>query len=642
MAFRKQQQWLWALPLLFPLSLLSAGSPEFPVRPYVDPSHLEVPWPKHSHLKLPWRAYLETRSADAFLKGIGINYNVPDHHEVAIRLLAEAGIKTFRIEIGWSNVNWEENALGNEERWLTILRLCRRYNIRPTILLNAHHGVPCPNRFFERTLTADAPKGSRSVFLDNLDGIVPRYSGLCNLTDYKACEVFITAVNPQTGECQLSKPLPKDLKAGERVLLATLKYLPAHPVGTPEFEAMAQGWLRYTQQVLALLQRVGINEFDVEIWNELSFGSDFMGWNGINFYYDPPIVKFPVDFLHPNGHAWEIARRTVELVKKQFPKARCIWGFSNTTFFHTPIEKLPPFTDGQSYHPYGTGTRKLPEQEQAPHEPWRCLEGSVPKVEIRMPEGWAHTFVQTESLMRLLVPNVRLSKKPQGVERFHHYMTEHGVMPPECGVTDEHGSWLLKAKTALRSFCFWLNKGIDVLHYYCAYGEQPTDWGLLPTNLRHLPADIEFNQCATLPLKALRNLTKFFAPTKPLARIQKLNVDVVALGAQTPIYEVAGKTLWQREAFAVLPFQCTEDRFVIAVYTMTYDITRPVLGDRYRLTLTGFGAVPNRVRCYDPIQDKFVSVVVRQRTFNRLTVEVTATDYPRLLEVICRKTNTRR
>ncbi|MEJ7614235.1 MAG: hypothetical protein SQA66_11435, partial [Candidatus Fervidibacter sacchari] len=133
---------------------------------------------------------------------------------------------------------------------------------------------------------------------------MPRYrprTGLCNWTDYWACEVFVTEVDHQTGECKLSKPLPKDLKAGEKVLLATLKYLPAHPVGTTEFEAMVKGWLRYTQLVLDLLKSVGISEFDVEIWNELSFGSNFMRDSGINHYYDPPIVQFKVDFLHPGG-----------------------------------------------------------------------------------------------------------------------------------------------------------------------------------------------------------------------------------------------------------------------------------------------------------------------------------------------------
>jgi hypothetical protein len=34
-----------------------------------------------------------------------------------------------------------------------------------------------------------------------------------------------------------------DLKAGP-VLMTTLEYLPLHPVGTPEFDQTAGGWLR--------------------------------------------------------------------------------------------------------------------------------------------------------------------------------------------------------------------------------------------------------------------------------------------------------------------------------------------------------------------------------------------------------------
>jgi len=40
--------------------------------------------------------------------------------------------------------------------------------------------------------------------------------------------------------------------------------------------------------------------------------------------------------------------RTIDAVKRQYPQARCIWGFSNTTFYHCKIAKLPPGTDGQS------------------------------------------------------------------------------------------------------------------------------------------------------------------------------------------------------------------------------------------------------------------------------------------------------
>lgn len=419
--------------LLFGLVCL-ASAQELPIRPYVDPSQLDVPWPKHSHLKIPWRAYLETRSGYEFLQGIGVNYNVPLKHELAIKLLAEAGFKTFRIEIGWSNVNWDETALANEGRWKEILSLCKRYGIRPTILLNAHHGVPCPHRFFERRLVADAPKGSRKVRLDNVSKIVPRHSGLCNLTDY-------------------------------------------------------------------------------------------------------------------------------------------------------------------------------------------------------MPEGWVHTFVQTESLTRLLNPKSRQERKPAGVERFYHYMTEHGVAPPECGVNDEQGSWLLKAKMVLRAFCFWFNKGIDVMHYYCAYGEQPTDMGLLPTNLKDLPDDAKFERVATLPISALRNLVRIFSDGKPLKQIRQLSVDVVALGKQTPIYTVAGKTLWHRDVFAFLPFQCHERKFVIAVYTMSYDATKPFSEERYRLTITGFGGMPRQVRLYDPLTDKIVPVKLLMRARNKLAVEVPVMDYPRLLVV---------
>jgi hypothetical protein len=610
------------------------GAQEYPVRPYVDPAQLDVPWPKHSHYKQPWRAFLETRRGSDFLQGIGINYNVPGKDELAVRLLAEMGVKTVRIEVGWGHVNWEETQLHNAGRFLELLRLCRRHGLRPTILLNAHHGVPCPVRFFQRTLAADAPRGARSVRLDRLDDIVPRRTGLSNLTDYRAAEVFLTAIDPDTGECSLSQPLPRALKSGDQVLLATLKYLPAYPVGTPEFEEMAQGWERYTQLVLDVVREAGLEEFDVEIWNELSFGSAFLGTWGINHYYDPPIVQFKDDFLRPGGHAWEVGRRTVERVKQAFPRARCIWGFSNTTFFHTPIEELPPRTDGQSYHPYGTGTRKLPDQEQAPNEPWRCLEGWIPRMEIRMPEGWAQTFLQTESLMRLLHPEAR-RRCPPGTARFYHYLTEHGVVPPECGIHEVPLAWELKAKTALRAFCLWLHKGIDVLHYYCAYDENPLGMGLLPPNVSELPADAAFEAVATLPMKAVRHLTQALAGSLPLPQTAPLEVDVVALGQQQPVFGGEGEhpPLWPRELLAVLPFQVHEQRFVIAVYEMTYDITRPPPGNRYRLSFQGLPGSPTTVQLYDPLSDQNRPLLGVQRQRGSLTVELAVGDYPALLVV---------
>ena len=141
----------------------------------------------------------------------------------------------------------------------------------------------------------------------------------------------------------------------------------------------------------------------MEIWNELSFGSNF---TEARHYFDPSPFKDVPDFLHKGGTCWELARRTAEALKADDPQINCIWGFSNTTFYHCPIAELPPGIDGQSYHPYGTGPRKLPEQETHKDHPDFNLERFTPHIVIKMPEGWAHEFIQTECLMRLLNPEV--------------------------------------------------------------------------------------------------------------------------------------------------------------------------------------------------------------------------------------------
>ena len=82
--------------------------------------------------------FLETRRGYDFVRGIGINYNVPGNDDLAVRLLAESGFKCFRIEIGWSSVEWDEQHLSNEARWRHVLALCKEYGIRPVLLLNAN------------------------------------------------------------------------------------------------------------------------------------------------------------------------------------------------------------------------------------------------------------------------------------------------------------------------------------------------------------------------------------------------------------------------------------------------------------------------------------------------------------------------
>ena len=88
-------------------------------------------------------------------------------------------------------------------------------------------------------------------------------SGLSQLSDYWAAEALITAIDANTGECQLSKPLPKDLKAESPVPMATLKYLPLHPVGTQEYDETASGWVKYASIICQLVKEAGIDDFDL-------------------------------------------------------------------------------------------------------------------------------------------------------------------------------------------------------------------------------------------------------------------------------------------------------------------------------------------------------------------------------------------
>ena len=604
---------------------------EFPVSPYTDPAQLDVPWPKHSHYQQPWRAFFETRRGYDFARGIGVNYHVPKNHPLAVRLLAETGFKTFRIEIGFRNVNWEETGFTNEARLREILGLCRRYDIRPTLLLNAHQGVPCPLKFFRKRLVADAPQGSTSVMLADTDGLQVGLSGINGLSEYWAAEALFTKIDEATGRCELSKPLPKDLKAGE-VPMATLKYPPLHPVGTTEFDTTADAWVRYALRVCQLAADAGFDEFDIEIWNELTFGTRYLN---VNNYYDKQAPKTPKgpDFLKPGGTCWELARRTVEAVKRQYPATRCIWGFSNTTFYHCKIPKLPPRMDGQSYHPYGTGTRNVPDREPHKDHPEWNVEGYTPPIDVRLPEGWAHTFLQTECLMRLLNPDARFNTRPEGTKRFYHYITEHGVVPTQCGVTDESAAWRLKMLCATRSFCLWLNKGVDVMHYFVAYDRKPLGMGLLPVELPTLPADTSFAEAATAPMKAIRNLSRVFADSEPLEQTRELSVEVTAVGEQRQIFagDAAHRSLWHRDVLAVLPFQSTPHKFVIATYVMTYDITQPIADETYRLKINGVRGEKADVTLYDPQQDQQTRPVVLSAGDDFVEVRLSVNDEPRLL-----------
>ncbi|MCM8786031.1 MAG: PA14 domain-containing protein, partial [Candidatus Omnitrophica bacterium] len=400
---------------------------------------------------------------------------------------------------------------------------------------------------------------------------------------------------------------------------------------------------KYVKLICELAKKAGLEDkdFELEIWNELTFGSAFI--SGINSYYDPPKVNFKVDFLRPGGHAWEIGKRTVDYVKENFPNTRVIWGFSNTTFFHTPIIELPPKIDGQSYHPYGTGKKNV-SKDYPPQirYPW-YIEGYIPDELLWcMPEGWAHLQVQCETLVHLLNPESRKTKT-KGVERFYHYMTEHGFDGFEAKIGNEEEALLYKAKSLIRALMFWLNKGISKIYIYCDYSSDNRGFGLLNSKIPLIDyKNYKEDELLTPALKALKNVVDRFKDSEDLKGVRQLDVEVTSIGQQ---YKVFGKVkyigkeetpppppeLYYRDMFVFLPFQVSKNKFICGVYVMSYDITNPPPPMKFRLNIKNVYGDRTNVTYYDPIEDKEKDIKIVEKSKNNIKLELETVEYPRLL-----------
>jgi hypothetical protein len=600
-----------------------------------------MPWPKHSHYKHPWKAWLETVPAHTYRTGLGITYDwTKDRRNDAVemRLLSDVGISRIRLEVSWNTLDYDTLDLTPAARTklASIMRAATLYGIRPLILLNANHGAPAPARGLPRTVAAAAPQGARSVRLTDVSDIRPGYTGFSHLSDYKMAEVLITAVHPGTRTVSLARPLPVALAAGQAVELHTLRFQPLSEPGTAAFAETVDGWLRYTRTVLTAVRAAGVAEFDVEIWNELTFGSDFLA---LNQYYDPPLVP-DEGALGPGQRAWELARRTVALVLDEFPGVTPIWGFSNVTFFGIPITDLPPGTRGQSYHPYFfIDYRSLADEQYGFDQNLEGFAPPSPPYRVLMPEG-AGMYLKTESLARHLHPDVRAVVRPPGAPAFDHFMTEFGFNPSEFGgITDPDTAQHLKAKALLRGSLFWLNKGLRGLWLFTDLGDgDPTAYDLLPASVAQLvdhPADPD--AVLPLPLQALRNVSALFGAAQPLPSPRQLAVEAAATDGQGggELFPGHGPhpACTYQDALAVLPFQVDARTFVVGLYVMSRNILDALPDTSFDVKLSHVRGLTAHLRYLDPLTGTDLDVALLERTPDSLLVRLPVGDTPYLLVI---------
>jgi hypothetical protein len=596
---------------------------------YADPRLLDVGWGNYSFVRQAWRGYLETLPATHYLNGLGVVWTegIPGRSdEQAAEALAWAGFRRVRLEVPWGSVRWDEDGFdqGTAARLRQVLAALRKNGLRPLILLNANDGQPCPVRRLDVRVEQRAPKGSRVLITAAIvGGLGDLPAEVMSLAEGGSPGPLISRHDTVQGRStlELSMPLAREVKAGEVLRVAVLKYPPLYPVGTTEFDETAQGWLKYVSLVLrTLADSYGSDDYDVEIWNELTFGSAFLDVNN----YCAPKLQFrtKADFLHPGGAAWELGRRTVALIKSEAPRVKVIWGFSNTTFFHTPIAELPPGLDGQSYHPYGTGRRCYADLIRGRER--LLLDDFIPTGCSIQPEGYAHTWQQTESLMRLIAPAVR-AVRPAGSTGFEHYITEHGFAPIEIGITDANAARVAKEKFLLRAPLLWLNKGITALYVFHAYEPDDSGMGMFDGDGTMSPA-----------MRTLHAITARLSAATAVGVPRQVTIErVVRDKGPVGVFEndKGGRYVRQSDLVALLPFQVNAARFVLGAYVMTQDFPRDLAPQAYHLTIGGLQASRATVDLFIPSTGEVRPLEAAATAKGALTIAVPLTDVPRLIEI---------
>jgi hypothetical protein len=254
----------------------------------IDPRFLTSdPFGTSSFWIQPWRAYLDTWPASKLIESLGINFNVSRADlEPTAQLLHDSGFKLARIPINWSNLSYEHPtefppyALSEITARLSALH---NHGLRPLIVLEAYSGAPTPLRHVNLETAAAAPAGSQVVQLAPASAalVVPGKTGFNGLTWRGSPDVLITSMSP-SGVATLSTPLPGALPAGPHpgTLLRFAPFQAPKLAGgepNPEFQATLAGWLSYVGAAAKLAASVvGPEGFDLEVWNELTFESEFL------------------------------------------------------------------------------------------------------------------------------------------------------------------------------------------------------------------------------------------------------------------------------------------------------------------------------------------------------------------------------
>lgn len=604
---------------------------------YIDPLIMQhLPFGTHSHYLQPWRSYLDTVPASRFLHGLGV-VCAGGHatSTLSIAALARTAVTHARIEIPWGELDPErETHLRHEDGFRRVLAACRKAHVRPLLLLNGHQGLPAPAVQFEGVVLADATAGDRSAQISTSGTIVPGRTGISDQTEYWAAEMLIARV--AGASMFFDKKLSKPLRAGQTVRLATLNYEPFGRLGDARTQATLAGWSRYVACVgrfaNGILGQDGNCGFDLEVWNELSFGTAFLS---IARYRETEAGEAREDAV------WAaIVAATAKAVRDNaqvFAGCSIANGFASTVPWPGAAAQ-PAAVTALSKHPYPPRL-SFPADERrntAALDVAGATTAWVPRYEAFFPE-YAATAIQTETIVRDMGPQtseiygMRHGSLSRPGNRVPVWLTEFGVNPQEAGVTDASRAGALKAKSMARAALFYINKGAERVYLYALGEADDTAYGLAPTGSAAGSTDPGTLACLS------RIARVFGAGEGPSAfPMRQLGFRVHAAPGSdlqfTGDGTAANPDLRNIDMLAILPFQASATRFVIAVYFVTRDVRVAAPAEPVTMEIAGLRAVQATTAIYDPMRDSWMEAAdMASLCGNIWRVRLQVSDAPRLL-----------
>jgi hypothetical protein len=634
----------------------------------------DLPFGDASQWLQPWRSTLTTQPATALLNMIGMNFSgvTPQEANATAELLHDNGFTRVRLEIPWDAMTYgDPSQVSDQSDEALYIQAFKRWDLRPLILLNANSEDPTPTTSTTITLTAPANVGDRTVSLKPTtdSGVVPGLTGF-DASDPNGYPEdpgdLITNVAPD-GTATLSQPLQTAIPAGS-ISVKTLSYEPFAPPylsdGTtpnPRFQATLDGWLTYVKGALSFVKQVyGSDNFDAEVWNELTFGSAFLDESD---YFNP--VPDPGS----TGDVDEaILTATVQALADPangLSDVKVGDGFSSTVPW-TSGTTVPVGTAAIDHHPYA-GERQFPDSPDEPGtievDAFGDPTSFVPTYTEFFPEYFL-TGIQTETLMRDLSPITTLiygtphgaTTHPVGGTPPANWITEVNLDQTQAATNGMPTSDIqeFQAKTLLRYYLAYGSEGVQALDIYAAAGGGCCQ--VIPQAFFNAVDQDPSSYPGSLggqAVQAVANLTSQFAGAVATTSPQQVTLLSIANESSDVQFQGNGTTatpsLTDRDVLAFFPFQKSPGNIIAAVYVMSRDLTRvyttsPAPGltqydqppEAFRIAIGNVDGPTVKVKSlYDPLTGTFIddAATIVSHTATSVTVQLPVTDSPRLLDL---------